>query len=233
MSSWSCTCSILSRSKVQAHQDPFGVREVPDDLSHGFRQLADQGRHRQNLVAAGQLAGSSAGRSTSMVYLPARCSSQIFLRFSNAAIARGVAPATYSRSSHDSEGAELCVEMLVGPPRLYGFSRWLTWVLLPFLWRILISVRASHARQFRLLAGGRDKPGLLVARERLDLFRQSGGLELQRLQLGLGERLLLLQLTPAAGDLLLLERRPGLCPAPPAPAGTSRSARSRGRHRRP
>jgi len=52
--------------------------------------------------------------------------------------------------------------------------------------------------------GGRDEPGLFVARERLDLFRQSGGLELQGIQLRLGERLLLLQFAPSAGDLLPL-----------------------------
>src|SRR6185312_9369505 len=55
--------------------------------------------------------------------MPCRCSSQSFLRFSNARIEVGVIPATYSRSSHNARflrPAALFVSFLLPVPRFSG-----------------------------------------------------------------------------------------------------------------
>lgn len=42
-------------AQVEADENPFGVREIADDLLHRLRKLAHQGRDREYLIALGEL----------------------------------------------------------------------------------------------------------------------------------------------------------------------------------
>jgi hypothetical protein len=45
----------LAHAQIQADENAFGVREIPDDLLDRFGKTPDERRDRQDLIALGQL----------------------------------------------------------------------------------------------------------------------------------------------------------------------------------
>jgi hypothetical protein len=93
------------------YEDVFGVRQITDDFLHRLGGVADESRNRQDWYPRASC-GFLSRSMISSLYFPARCSSQIFLRFENASSDFGVCPAMYSRSSH-----------MVSAPRPFDLGR--------------------------------------------------------------------------------------------------------------
>jgi hypothetical protein len=68
------------------YEDVFGFDRSPMIFFTGSGEFADESRNRQDWYPRGSC-GSLSRSKISILYFPARCSSQIFLRFENASSA--------------------------------------------------------------------------------------------------------------------------------------------------